>query len=198
MPFFSNSSKTANRHYLLCPRCLKTQASLSVHLRRVCLKDGSDADVNAIVDKAKHDADQFLILLKLWNISYESAWKLFGEMLGTQPHNLWCFFLFLNIIFRCSPQVLMRQHMCESPPWHTLPIPDGQSDDHALFSDTFWGHPAHSGGWKQGPRRRIKTFSPFLRLSPSTFRHRMEIKTFLAVFFTKPIWTCLRSRIKTL
>jgi hypothetical protein len=23
-------------------------------------------------------------------------------------------FLFLNIIFRCSPQVLMRQHMCES------------------------------------------------------------------------------------
>jgi hypothetical protein len=114
MPFFSNSSKTANRHYLLCPRCLKTQASLSVHLRRVCLKDGSDADVNAIVDKAKHDADQFLILLKLWNISYESAWKLFGEMLGTQPHNLWCFFLFLNIIFRCSPQVLMRQHMCES------------------------------------------------------------------------------------
>ncbi|CAL8236693.1 unnamed protein product [Arctogadus glacialis] len=60
MPFFSNSSKTANRHYLLCPRCLKTQASLSVHLRRVCLKDGSDAAVNAIVDKAKHDAAELL------------------------------------------------------------------------------------------------------------------------------------------
>ena len=60
MPFFSNSSKTANRHYLLCPRCLKTQANLSVHLRRVCLKDGSDADVNAIVDKAKHDAAELL------------------------------------------------------------------------------------------------------------------------------------------
>ncbi|CAL8239659.1 unnamed protein product [Gadus morhua 'NCC'] len=53
-------SKTANRHYLLCPRCLKTQANLSVHLRRVCLKDGSDADVNAIVDKAKHDAAELL------------------------------------------------------------------------------------------------------------------------------------------
>ncbi|XP_072563175.1 uncharacterized protein [Paramormyrops kingsleyae] len=51
---------TSNRHFLLCPVCKKTQASLSVHLTRVCMKRSSKEAIQEVVEKAKQDALEVL------------------------------------------------------------------------------------------------------------------------------------------
>ena len=56
---FSVSSKP-NRHYLLCPVCMKTQETLSVHLRRVCMKNSTAEAIEAEVEKAKRDVHELL------------------------------------------------------------------------------------------------------------------------------------------
>ncbi|XP_072563868.1 uncharacterized protein [Paramormyrops kingsleyae] len=54
------SKATSNRHFLLCPVCKKTQASLSVHLTRVCMKRSSKEAIQEVVEKAKQDALEVL------------------------------------------------------------------------------------------------------------------------------------------
>ncbi|XP_065151081.2 uncharacterized protein [Paramisgurnus dabryanus] len=49
-----------NRHYLLCPICKKTQATLSVHLRRVCMKKATPKAITNVVEKAKSDVLEIL------------------------------------------------------------------------------------------------------------------------------------------
>ncbi|XP_072563597.1 uncharacterized protein [Paramormyrops kingsleyae] len=58
MFFFIPSA--SNRHFLLCPMCKKTQASLSVHLTRVCMKRSSKKDIHEVVKKAKQDSLEVL------------------------------------------------------------------------------------------------------------------------------------------
>ncbi|XP_028297524.1 uncharacterized protein LOC114459484, partial [Gouania willdenowi] len=62
-----SSSKKPNRHYLLCPVCLKTNESLSVHLRRVCMKNGTPEAINAVVEKAKKEAHALLVSGRIFN-----------------------------------------------------------------------------------------------------------------------------------
>ena len=54
MYLFSFSRKSS-RHWLLCPVCMKTQESLSCHLRRSCLKESEESDREEVVEKAKSD-----------------------------------------------------------------------------------------------------------------------------------------------
>ncbi|XP_076579912.1 uncharacterized protein LOC143316080 [Chaetodon auriga] len=54
-------SRKPNRHYLLCPLCLKTKDFLSVHLRRVCMKDSTPEAIGAAVEKAKKDVHDLLV-----------------------------------------------------------------------------------------------------------------------------------------
>ncbi|XP_072563864.1 uncharacterized protein [Paramormyrops kingsleyae] len=58
-PFLRNYC-TSNRHFLLCPVCKKTQASLSVHLTRVCMKRSSKEAIQEVVEKAKQDVLEVL------------------------------------------------------------------------------------------------------------------------------------------
>ena len=60
MNVFFFTRKAARRHYLLCPVCLKTQESLSCHLRRVCMKDKTDPQILEVVEKAKNDVCDLL------------------------------------------------------------------------------------------------------------------------------------------
>ncbi|XP_056441388.1 uncharacterized protein LOC130378769 isoform X1 [Gadus chalcogrammus] len=53
-------SAAAHRHYLLCPVCLRTQESLSCHLRRVCMKDKTPPEILEVVEKAKKDVCDLL------------------------------------------------------------------------------------------------------------------------------------------
>ncbi|XP_056441065.1 uncharacterized protein LOC130378204 [Gadus chalcogrammus] len=53
-------SAAAHRHYLLCPVCLRTQESLSCHLRRVCMKDKTPSQILEVVEKAKKDVCDLL------------------------------------------------------------------------------------------------------------------------------------------
>ncbi|XP_072563863.1 uncharacterized protein [Paramormyrops kingsleyae] len=55
-----HNQNTSNRHFLLCPVCKKTQASLSVHLTRVCMKRSSKEAIQEVVEKAKQDALEVL------------------------------------------------------------------------------------------------------------------------------------------
>ncbi|KAL6455529.1 hypothetical protein MHYP_G00360690 [Metynnis hypsauchen] len=48
------------RTHLMCPVCKNTSWSLPLHLRRVCLKRKSGADIKKLVTQAKHDANEFL------------------------------------------------------------------------------------------------------------------------------------------
>ncbi|XP_076581819.1 uncharacterized protein LOC143317613 [Chaetodon auriga] len=50
-----------NRHYLLCLLCLKTKDFLSVHLRRVCMKDSTPEAIGAALEKAKKDVHDLLV-----------------------------------------------------------------------------------------------------------------------------------------
>ncbi|XP_072563254.1 uncharacterized protein [Paramormyrops kingsleyae] len=54
------SKATSNRHFLLCPVCKNTQASLSVHLTRVCMKRSSKEAIQEVVEKAKQDVLEVL------------------------------------------------------------------------------------------------------------------------------------------
>ncbi|XP_063049989.1 uncharacterized protein LOC134444691 [Engraulis encrasicolus] len=56
----AEEKKAARRHYLLCPVCLKTQDSLSCHLRRVCMKDKTGPQILEVVEKAKNDVCDLL------------------------------------------------------------------------------------------------------------------------------------------
>ncbi|CAB1434973.1 unnamed protein product [Pleuronectes platessa] len=47
--------RKSSRHWLLCPVCMKTQESLSCHLRRSCLKESEESDREEVVEKAKSD-----------------------------------------------------------------------------------------------------------------------------------------------
>ena len=58
--YFTRKSAPAHRHYLLCPVCLKTQDSLSCHLRRVCMKDKTKPYILEVVEKAKKDVCDLL------------------------------------------------------------------------------------------------------------------------------------------
>ncbi|XP_028296774.1 uncharacterized protein LOC114458554 [Gouania willdenowi] len=62
-----SSSKKPNRHCLLCPVCLKTNESLSVHLCRVCMKNATPEAINAVVEKAKKEAHELLVSGKIFN-----------------------------------------------------------------------------------------------------------------------------------
>uniref|UniRef100_A0A8C5AY97 Uncharacterized protein n=2 Tax=Gadus morhua TaxID=8049 RepID=A0A8C5AY97_GADMO len=56
----TRKSAAAHRHYLLCPVCLRTQESLSCHLRRVCMKDKTPPQILEVVEKAKKDVCDLL------------------------------------------------------------------------------------------------------------------------------------------
>ncbi len=55
---FSISSES-NRH--LCPVCQKTQETTSVHLHRVCMKQGTPQAIAAEVEKAKKEVHEILV-----------------------------------------------------------------------------------------------------------------------------------------
>ncbi|KAA0712515.1 hypothetical protein E1301_Tti019089 [Triplophysa tibetana] len=56
----SQSTNVHNRHFLACPTCKKTQATLSVHLRRVCMKNATPEAIAKVVEKAKADSLEIL------------------------------------------------------------------------------------------------------------------------------------------
>ncbi|KAI7795266.1 hypothetical protein IRJ41_013178 [Triplophysa rosa] len=56
----SQSSNVHHRHYLVGPKCKKTQATLSVHLRRVCMKDATPKVITEVVEKAKANSLEIL------------------------------------------------------------------------------------------------------------------------------------------
>ena len=70
---FVFSRPAPNRHCLLCPFCLKTQDNLSVHLRRVCLKDGTEAAILACVQKARLEILELLKEGRIFSYSLLTA-----------------------------------------------------------------------------------------------------------------------------
>ncbi|XP_072563445.1 uncharacterized protein [Paramormyrops kingsleyae] len=57
---------SANRHYLYCTRCKKTYPSLSVHLKRTCMKNATAEEIAAVLDSAKKRVAELLQAGILW------------------------------------------------------------------------------------------------------------------------------------
>ncbi|XP_055038962.2 uncharacterized protein [Misgurnus anguillicaudatus] len=66
-----------NRHYLLCPICKKTQAILSVHLRRVCMKKATPKAITSVLDKAKSDVLEILQFGRIF--SYDHLHRILND-----------------------------------------------------------------------------------------------------------------------
>ncbi|XP_038583408.1 uncharacterized protein LOC119909307 isoform X2 [Micropterus salmoides] len=54
------SNGVSKRLHMLCPFCRKTQRTMSTHLRRVCMKNGSQEAIEAEMEKAKRDVCELL------------------------------------------------------------------------------------------------------------------------------------------
>ncbi|KAI1898028.1 hypothetical protein AGOR_G00068080 [Albula goreensis] len=61
-----SSPKNSNRHVLMCSVCQKPVFSLPVHLRRTCMKNGTEAEIHAAVEAAKKDVAVLLQKGRIW------------------------------------------------------------------------------------------------------------------------------------
>ncbi|XP_076843645.1 uncharacterized protein LOC143488678 [Brachyhypopomus gauderio] len=63
----ASDAQACHRTFLLCTLCKKTHWSLSVHLRRNCMKNASETDFARAVETAKTEANNLLRNGRVWD-----------------------------------------------------------------------------------------------------------------------------------
>lgn len=101
-----------SRMYFLCPHCKKAPRSLPGHLRTVCMRDRSDAEIQATVIQAKKELAEFTHRGRFWE--YQSI----QDILATADPLVRCvnYILCFAALSCCSTIFNIYSNVCVSFP----------------------------------------------------------------------------------